>query len=154
MVTRFTFWPRARMSNLLNETRPSQKAHRNSRRFIESDLSQFQDLKCHTKFFPYLFFRDNWRPWIMWLTCIAGQDQTAPASSKMPRKGWCIALRCISPNRMVTAAIKKEFKWPIHVRQIEHISSNEMRNNPRGLSAFVRSLYGQSAKSMPVTSKP
>jgi len=44
---------------------------------------------------------------------------------------------------MVTAAIKKEFKASIQVRQMEHIGNHETDVNAGSVSAFFRSLQCQ-----------
>jgi hypothetical protein len=44
---------------------------------------------------------------------------------------------------MVTAAIEKECKGSIQLRQLQHISDQEMRLNPGGKSALFRSLHCQ-----------
>jgi hypothetical protein len=79
----------------------------------------------------------------VWLTRIASQDEAAATKNQLPRHRWGVPVRRVSPNGMVTTAIEKEFKGPIQVRQMEHISDHEMRLNPGGASAFFRSLYCQ-----------
>jgi hypothetical protein len=44
---------------------------------------------------------------------------------------------------MVTAAIEKECKGSIQIRQMKHVADHEMRRYPGGASAFFRSLHGQ-----------
>jgi hypothetical protein len=100
-------------------------------------------LKRFAEFVTNLFFPNDRRARIVRFTRVAGQDQTAGASSQVRSHGWGVQFRRVSTNGMVTTAIEKESKGSTQVRQLEHIGDNELHLNPGGESPFFRALHCQ-----------